>query len=110
MLIRTISIISNTMAPPANNGQGAQPNGRPNGGQGRAQEGANGPAGVDRGEVASPTDEEMEVLRSNEIAGKAITGTLILLLKWLKISRGLKRHRNRVCICRLTRWRRCAQV
>lgn len=41
------------------------------------------------GQVAAPdmSTEELDAVRSREIATKAATGTLLLLLKWLKLSR-----------------------
>jgi hypothetical protein len=73
----------------APNGQQAGPsNPRVNGAPGPGR-GPEGPLmnGVDKADASSPTDDEIEDLRNKEIASKAITGSLILLLKWFKLSR-----------------------
>jgi hypothetical protein len=36
------------------------------------------------------TNEELDSMRTQEILDKAVTGSLILLLKWLKLSRECK--------------------
>lgn len=38
-------------------------------------------------DAASSTADQVENTRSQEIAGKALSGILILLLKWFKVSR-----------------------
>jgi len=55
--------------------------------QGPAQKGLSGIGSTAKGEPTSPTDAEIEELRNKEIACKAATGILILLLKWFKLSR-----------------------
>jgi hypothetical protein len=98
--MRIICVISSTVLPgSAAPGQGGLANPRLNGAQGvgRGQEGPNGVNGVDKGEILSPTDEELEVMRDREIAGKAITGSLILLLKWFKLSRTFLRRKAIRC-------------
>lgn len=76
-----INIASNLMVPPTN----GQPPGPPNGGK---KDGVNG-AGVafKNDELLSPSDEQIDATRGREISAKAVTGALMLLLKWLKVSR-----------------------
>ena len=38
-------------------------------------------------EIPEPTPEEVDAARTREITSKAMTGILLLLLKWLKLSR-----------------------
>lgn len=48
------------------------------------------PANVPLPNTVDPSDlpiEEVEALRSREITGKAVSGILLVLLKWFKISR-----------------------
>lgn len=97
LLKAIVAIASNLVSPPQNGAQQQQPqqqpapgaqNGRPNGvgpGQANAANGVNG-AGH-QGELMSPQDGDLDEVRSREIAAKAVTGILIMLLKWLKISR-----------------------
>lgn len=103
--------IASNLVPPAQNG-GQQPqqpgagagaaagqnNGRVNGagpGQvGNVTNGVNGAA--PKGDLASPSDSDVDEARSREIAAKAVTGILIMLLKWLKISRKFRLARIRL--------------
>jgi hypothetical protein len=86
VLLKAIMAIATNMINPQNGQQGAanQNGGRANGAQGQANNGLNGPAKVDTG---SPSDSDVDEARSREIAAKAVTGILILLLKWFKLSR-----------------------
>lgn len=61
-----------------------QNGGRANGGPGLMNNAMNGPA---KAEVTSPSDSDVDEARSREIAAKAVTGILITLLKWFKLSR-----------------------
>lgn len=82
-----VAIASHLMVQPQ---QGAQPPGPVNGGigAGRGKEAPNGAAaGSKNNEIVSPSDEQIDAARSREISAKAVTGTLVLLLKWLKVSR-----------------------
>jgi hypothetical protein len=87
-----IAMASNWMLS-APNGQlpGAQGpnNGKINGAPpaGRGQEPSNDVNGIAKGEITSPTDADIDESRNREITSKAVTGILILLLKWLKLSR-----------------------
>ncbi|KAJ4306395.1 Factor arrest protein 11 [Collariella sp. IMI 366227] len=82
LLKQVVAISSNLASPAAANGpQG--PGTRPAGQQ-------NGMNGISKGEPSSPLDADVDELRSREIAAKAVTGTLILLLKWFKLSHVLK--------------------
>ncbi|KAK5658503.1 hypothetical protein OQA88_1895 [Cercophora sp. LCS_1] len=84
VLLKAIMAIATNLIP--QNGQ-QQPG--QNGGQANrpGQNGLNGPAKVD---VGSPSDSDVDEVRSREIAAKAVTGILILLLKWFKLSHVLK--------------------
>ncbi len=53
----------------------------------RAPNGPNGVNGVAKGDLSSPLNAEAEEARNREIAAKAVTGIMVLLLKWLKLSR-----------------------
>ena len=92
MLLRAVvAIATNLLVQPANGqqqqpGAPAQYNTRPNG-PGRGQEPPNLVNGAPKNEVVSPSDEEIDAARSREISAKAVTGSLVLLLKWLKLSR-----------------------
>lgn len=91
LLKAIVAIASNMISPPNGQQQGGQGQngGRANGGpsQGRAQDAPNGLSGMGRADVTSPSDSDVDEARSREIAAKAVTGILITLLKWLKISR-----------------------
>jgi len=59
-------------------------------GAGRGKDGPNGSAAAaafKNNEISSPSDEQIDAARGREISAKAVTGTLVLLLKWLKLSR-----------------------
>lgn len=85
-LKQVLAIAANLVAAAqaAANGQHAagQAGGRPHG-----QNAGPGPNGAGKGEPYSPSDAEFDDLRTREIAAKAATGILLLLLKWLKLSR-----------------------
>ncbi|KAK4162773.1 hypothetical protein QBC43DRAFT_345624 [Cladorrhinum sp. PSN259] len=91
--LRQVLAIAANLVPgaqgPANGqqGGGGQAGGRPQGGQN-----GGGPSGlVAKGaEPYSPSDAEFDDMRTREIAAKAATGILVLLLKWLKLSHVLK--------------------
>lgn len=99
MLLKAIvAIASNLIAPPPNgqSQQSQQPQ-QPGGNNSRmngtgAAAGLNGINGVGKGELASPSDSDIDEARSREIAAKAVTGILVLLLKWLKLSRKFLIH------------------
>jgi hypothetical protein len=52
----------------------------------RAQDPANIPLPNNTDQAELPID-EIEALRSREITGKAVSGILLVLLKWFKVSR-----------------------
>jgi hypothetical protein len=87
VLIKSIvAIASHLMVQP----QTGQPPGPVNGGMGagRAKDAPNGAAAaLKNNEILSPSDEQIDAARSREISAKAVTGTLVMLLKWLKVSR-----------------------
>jgi hypothetical protein len=57
-------------------------------GAGRGKDAPNGAAAAFKNnEILSPSDEQIDAARGREISAKAVTGTLVLLLKWLKLSR-----------------------
>jgi Domain of unknown function (DUF3402) len=92
--LKAIVAIASNLVPqppaiPQHPGAAGQNNARMNGGAapGRTQDTPNGANGPAKGDVASPSDNDVDEIRSREIAAKAVTGTLILLLKWLKLSR-----------------------
>jgi hypothetical protein len=83
----SIALPANGQPHPGMPGPGA--NGRMNGGPAlnRSHEGpglVNGTSNVEGGE---PSLEDMDAARCREIESKAATGIILLLLKWLKISR-----------------------
>ncbi len=88
VLLKAIIAIASNLVTPGANGQqqaaGGQNNGRANGNAARGQNGANGLNKVD---AHSPLDGEADEPRNREIAAKAVTGIMVLLLKWLKLSR-----------------------
>lgn len=65
---------------------GAAPgnNGRPNGANGNGNNNNNNPGNLDNSEQSA---EEVDAARTREITAKAVTGIMLLLLKWLKLSR-----------------------
>lgn len=87
MLLKQVVAVANNMLSPAtaNGPQGGPPNARPNGVQG--PNGLSGMNGLPKGEPSSPLDADVDEMRSREITAKAVTGILVLLLKWLKLSR-----------------------
>lgn len=87
LLKQIMAIASNLVSPGTANGPQGPPNARANGGQQNVPNGINGAA---KGDPSSPLDADVDELRSREIAAKAVTGILILLLKWLKLSHVLK--------------------
>ncbi|KAK3378437.1 hypothetical protein B0H63DRAFT_479879 [Podospora didyma] len=96
VLLKAIVAIASSLVPQPPNGQqhpaaGGQINGRLNWqpGPGRPQDAPNGLNGL-KGELASPSDGDVDEVRSREIAAKAVTGIMVLLLKWLKLSHVLK--------------------
>ncbi|KAK4127811.1 N1221-domain-containing protein [Parathielavia appendiculata] len=82
VLLRQIVAMTSNLPTPAM-AQGP-PSARPAGGQ------QNPPNGVPKGDPSSPLDADVDELRSREIAAKAVSGSLILLLKWFKLSHVLK--------------------
>ncbi|KAK4147186.1 uncharacterized protein C8A04DRAFT_24984 [Dichotomopilus funicola] len=103
VLLKQITLMtSNLVSPQTANGppsarplgggpQGQQGQQNQQGQQGLPSNGLNGvPGGKNGGDPNSPLDGDVDELRSREIAAKAVTGTLILLLKWLKLSHVLK--------------------
>lgn len=48
--------------------------------------GANNTAGANT-DTPEPTPEELDAARTREITAKAVSGIMLLLLKWLKLSR-----------------------
>jgi len=89
VLIKAIvAIATHLMVQP----QAGQPPGPVSGGiaAGRGKEAPNGAAAAFKNnEILSPSDEQIDAVRSREISAKAVTGALVLLLKWLKLSRKL---------------------
>ncbi|KAB5563366.1 required for hyphal anastomosis [Coniochaeta sp. 2T2.1] len=83
-----VAIASHLMVQPPN----GQPPGPANGGvgAGRGKDGPNAAAAFKNNEILSPSDEQIDAARGREISAKAVTGTLVLLLKWLKVSHVLK--------------------
>ncbi|KAK3373845.1 hypothetical protein B0T24DRAFT_666999 [Lasiosphaeria ovina] len=97
LLKAVVAIASSLVPPPPPNGQqhpaaAGQNNQRLNGGGPGAgrQDAANGHGGAGKGELSSPSENDVDEARSREIAAKAVTGVMILLLKWLKLSHVLK--------------------
>ena len=75
------------MASPQTAAPQGPPSARPIGGQ---QNAPNAQNGASKADPSSPLDADVDELRSREIAAKAVTGILILLLKWFKLSHVLK--------------------
>lgn len=88
-IVHHVSVLAST--PPQGQQQtGTAPNGpRPvNGvGPGRGADAPNGPNTSPAGDGSAPSDEEIDGNRNREITAKAVSGILLLLLKWLKLSR-----------------------
>jgi hypothetical protein len=72
-----------------------QNGGRVNGGPGLMNNALNGAV---KTEVTSPSDSDVDEARSREIAAKAVTGILITLLKWFKLSRMFSEERDPPCL------------
>lgn len=91
VLLKQIMAIATTLInmPQPNQQQGVttQGGGRVNGGPGPMNPAM--PPGK-AAEAASPSDSDVDEARSKEIAAKAVTGILITLLKWFKLSHVLK--------------------
>nr|CAF28886.1 pro22 [Sordaria macrospora] len=90
VLLKAIVAIASSFVqpPPGQQNPGPQNNGRAGGGppQGRGQNNGNNASN----DPPSPSDDNVDEARSREIAAKAVTGIMILLLKWLKLSHILK--------------------
>ncbi|KAK1770302.1 N1221-domain-containing protein [Phialemonium atrogriseum] len=91
-----VTVAANLLVQPANGqqqqqhpGAAGQNNARVNG-AGRAQEAPSGANGAPKNEPVSPSDEEIDAVRSKEISAKAVTGIMVLMLKWFKLSHVLK--------------------
>ena len=95
-------LLGNVSALVAQNGQNGLPNGFPEEADagGRKRTNPNSSAhlnGMANGQLADnedgtdPVVEELNGMRSREITSKAVSGVLLLLLKWFKISRKLRR-------------------
>ena len=91
-------LLSNVSALVAQNGQNGLPNGFPEDGDagGRKRTNPNSSAHLNEmsnGHLANNEDgtdpiiEELNAIRSREITAKAVSGTLLALLKWFRVSR-----------------------
>ncbi|KAL2256768.1 hypothetical protein VTK26DRAFT_1152 [Humicola hyalothermophila] len=90
LLKQVVAIANNVLSPTSANcppGAGL-PNARRNGVHGPNV--LNGANGLPKGDASSPLDADVDEVRSREITAKAVTGILVLLLKWLKLSHVLK--------------------
>ena len=98
MILSNIGMLQRVGSHPAAAPRPTGPNGAGGGGGGAAQ-GPNRAAAaaqarherlnsVDAPEVPKMTPAEHRGFRSREIGGKAVSGVLLVLLKWFKISRG----------------------
>jgi len=72
--------------------QASGANGLPTGFQFQDNQNGNGSAKLDYTEVnghsgSSSTNEQIDSIRTQEVLDKAVSGVLILLLKWFKVSR-----------------------
>lgn len=94
-------LLSSVSALVAQNGQNGLPNGFPEDGEAPNRKRPNHDSsahlnGVANGQLADnedgtdPVVEELNGVRSREITSKAVSGVLLLLLKWFKLSRTLK--------------------
>jgi len=84
LLKAIVAIASFAAAPPPS----AQPLGMLGGPSFATRMNGTGPNGVNpKFEPPSPTDNDLDETRNREIAAKAVTGILVLMLKWLKLSR-----------------------
>jgi hypothetical protein len=81
ILLNVTAIISQG---PTQQHPGMPGRGNPNGGPGpnRPQDGGNGSA-----DTSEQSPEELDAARTREITSKAVTGIILLLLKWFKVSR-----------------------
>lgn len=93
-------LLGNVSALVAQNGQNGLQNGYPEDGDaaGKKRTNPNSSAhlnGMVNGQLADnedgtdPVVEELNGIRSREITSKAVSGTLLILLKWFKLSRAL---------------------
>jgi hypothetical protein len=57
--------------------------------QQRRPQDPNAPQSID---ISDLSLEDLEALRSREITAKAVSGILLILIKWFKVSRGLNEH------------------
>lgn len=90
-------LLGNVSALVAQNGQNGLPNGFPDDGEnGRKRTNPNSSAhlnGMANGQLADnedgtdPVVEELNGVRSREITSKAVSGVLLILSKWFKLSR-----------------------
>lgn len=91
VLINITVIVSQAPGPQQSQQQpGALANGaRPNGGAAppRGLDAANGAAGPGGRSPGEPSADDVDAARTREITTKAISAILLLLLKWLKVSR-----------------------
>lgn len=89
VLLKTIATIaSNLMVQP--NGQQPGGPGQHNGVPGAGRKDGHHGQATGLNELLSPSDEQIDATRSREISAKAVTGSLLMLLKWLKLSHILK--------------------
>ena len=66
-------------------------------GAGQIQNRQQDPASIPLPNTVDPSDlpiDEIEAMRSREITAKAVSGILLILLKWFKVSRKLTIHRR----------------
>lgn len=100
------TLLGNVSALVTQNGQNGLPNGFPEDGDaaGRKRTNPNSSAHLDglaNGQLADnedgtdPVVEELNGIRSREITSKAVAGTVLVLLKWFKLSRELTYYRVR---------------
>ncbi len=93
-------LFGNVSALVAQNGQNGLPNGSPEDGDGAARKRTNPNSSAHLNNLANgqladnedgtdPVVEELNGVRSREITSKAVAGTLLILLKWFKLSRAL---------------------
>jgi len=85
-ILMNVAILISQLPPGQQHPMAAAPNGqRPNGPPGA--NGANGGHPQPAVEPPELSPEELDAARSREITTKAVSGILLLLLKWLKVSR-----------------------
>lgn len=77
-----VNVTALVTAQQAAQSQGGRPNSGPNGGLRSQHDSQNS-----QQDVPEPSPEEVDAARTREITAKAMSGTLILLLKWLRLSR-----------------------